>query len=492
MMNDLNKIIGQVPGIVHTGGNLDLDISGISYDSRQVKTGHLFIAVRGLITDGHDYISAAIKSGAVAIVYDRSDIAIPADVAAIRVEDSRRILPEIASSYFDHPEEGLKLLAITGTNGKTTTNYFVQHLLTGSGMETGRIGTTGAQMAGVDIDLMHTTPESADLYEILAEFVAHGAKAVTLEVSSHALAQNRVDGLSFDVAVYTNLTQDHLDYHGSLEDYLAAKQLLFKGLSKESVAIVNIDDPYAERIIEVCVAKIIRYGYNSDAEYHILDHSINRHGVELVLETPYGQRVVQVNTVGTFNYYNFLAAYTAAISMECDIEKIEMSAKSLPAVPGRLEKMKNKAPFHVFVDYAHTPDAVETVLDTLIKAYPDQRLISVFGCGGDRDKSKRPIMGEIATRLSTLAIITDDNPRSESPDVILNQIAVGCANRENFSIIQDRSTAVLSALAQARAGDVVAILGKGHEAYQEIMGERHPYSDMIIVNQFMERHGYSA
>ncbi|NQV29567.1 MAG: UDP-N-acetylmuramoyl-L-alanyl-D-glutamate--2,6-diaminopimelate ligase [Candidatus Marinimicrobia bacterium] len=492
MMRDLNNLIDQVPGILRAEGNLNLDISGISYDSRQVKSGHLFIAVRGLITDGHDYITKAIQSGATAIVYDRADIDIPNEVAAILVEDSRLILPEIASTYFGHPEEGLKLLAITGTNGKTTTNYFVQHLLSGSGLETGRIGTTGAQMAGVDIDLMHTTPESADLYEILAEFVAHGAKAVTLEVSSHALAQNRVDGLPFDVAVYTNLTQDHLDFHGSLEDYLAAKQLLFKGLSKESVAIVNIDDPYAERIIEVCVAKIIRYGYNSDAEYHILDHSINRHGVELILETPYGQRTVQVNTVGTFNYYNFLAAYTAAISLECDIERIELSAKTLPVVPGRLEKMKNKAPFQVFVDYAHTPDAVETVLETLSTSYPGRRILSVFGCGGDRDQSKRPIMGEIATRLSTQAIITDDNPRSESPEVILNQIAAGCANRNNFTIIQDRTSAVLSALSDARPGDIIAILGKGHEAYQEIMGERHPYSDMIIVNQFMEQHGYSA
>ncbi len=308
----LPNIIHQVSDILETRGDLDLDVSGISYDSREVQQGHLFIAVRGLVTDGHDFIYTAIEAGAQVIVYDRPDFVIPENVVSILVRDSRLALPVIASTYFGHPEKGLKLVAITGTNGKTTTNYFVQHLLNQSGTKTGRIGTTGAQMNGLNIDLMHTTPESADLYEILAEFVAHGAKAVTLEVSSHALSQNRVDGLTFDIAVYTNLTQDHLDYHGSLEDYLAAKQLLFKGLPKESVAIVNIDDPYAERIIEVCVAKIIRYGYNSIAEYHILDHSINHNGVELTLDTPFGQRVVQVNTVGTFNYYNFLAAYAAA------------------------------------------------------------------------------------------------------------------------------------------------------------------------------------
>ncbi len=488
----LNKIISQVQGIIETRGSADAEITGISYDSRQVKTGHLFIAVRGLITDGHDFIYAAIEAGAVGIVYDRADFVIPDDVVAVLVNDSRLILAEIASSYFGHPEDGLKLVAITGTNGKTTTNYFVQHLINESGTPTGRIGTTGAQMAEVDIDLMHTTPESADLYEILAEFVSHGAKAVTLEVSSHALSQNRVEGLAFDVAVYTNLTQDHLDYHGSLEDYLAAKQLLFKGLSKESVAIVNMDDPYAERIIEVCVAKIIRYGYNSNAEYHILDHSINRNGVELTLDTPYGQRVVQVNTVGTFNYYNFLAAYTAAIELECDIEKIERSARTLPAVPGRLEKMNNQAPFQVFVDYAHTPDAMETVLSTLMESYPENRLITVFGCGGDRDQGKRPIMGEIATRLSSQAIITDDNPRSESPMAIIQEIMVGCGERTNYTIIQDRSTALQTALREAEEGDIIAVLGKGHEPYQEIMGERKPYSDMNIVNQFMEQHGYSA
>ena len=488
----LTNIINQVQDILELCGDQNTEVTGVSYDSRQVQPGHLFIAVRGLITDGHDFIYAAIENGAQVIVYDRSDFVIPENIVSILVQDSRLALPVIASTYFGHPEEGLKLVAITGTNGKTTTNYFVQHLLNKSGTKTGRIGTTGAQIDDVDIDLMHTTPESADLYEILAEFVAHGAKAVTLEVSSHALSQNRVDGLTFDVAVYTNLTQDHLDYHGSLEDYLAAKQLLFKGLPKESVAIVNMDDPYAERIIEVCVAKIIRYGYNSNAEYRILDHSINRHGVELTLDTPYGQRVVQVNTVGTFNYYNFLAAYASAIELECDIEKVELSAKTLPMVPGRLEKTANQAPFQVFVDYAHTPDAMETVLDTLAESYPDNRLITVFGCGGDRDKGKRPIMGEIATRLSSKAIITDDNPRTEAPLNIIQEIIAGCGERSNYSVIQDRTEAINAALLEARAGDIVAVLGKGHEPYQEIMGERKPFSDMTFVDQFMEQHGYSA
>ena len=474
----LDKIIKQVPDVLEVQGDLSTDVAGISYDSRQVEVGHLFIAVRGLITDGHDYIHAAIEAGAQVIVYDRADFVIPDEIVSIRVKDSRLALPIIASSYFGNPEDGLKLVAITGTNGKTTTNYFVQHLLDKSGSKAGRIGTTGAQMQGVDIDLMHTTPESADLYEILAEFVSHGAKAVTLEVSSHALSQNRVDGLTFDVAVYTNLTQDHLDYHGSLEDYLAAKQLLFKGLPKESVAVVNMDDPYAERFIEVCVAKIIRYGYNSNAEYRILDHSINRNGVELTLDTPYGQRAVQVNTVGTFNYYNFLAAYATAIELECDIEKVELSAKTLPHVPGRLEKLQHQAPFQVFVDYAHTDDALQQVLKTL-REITDERLHVVFGCGGNRDVGKRHKMGAAAARYADVVWVTTDNPRHESPESIAAQVVEGCrsVNAGYCQLELDRARAIDEALRGAQPGDTVLLAGKGHETYQEIQDAVLPFDD---------------
>lgn len=488
----LTKIIDQLSNVVETSGDLSIEVTGISYDSRQVNLGHIFIAVRGLTTDGHDHIPAALKAGARVIVYDREDVVIPEQVAAIQVDDSRLALPVIASSYFGHPEDVLRLIAITGTNGKTTTNYFLQHLLEQEGFKAGRIGTTGAQMKGVEVDLIHTTPESADLYSILAEFVTHGAKAATLEVSSHALAQHRVDGLRFDAALFTNLTQDHLDYHGSLEDYLAAKQLLFQGLPEGSVAIINVDDPYAERFIQVCKGRVILYGYAEQADYRILDHSINDRGVALQLITPKGQREVQVNTVGRFNYYNFLAAYAAALELAADVDQVELLAQTLPHVPGRLEKLQNAAPFQVFVDYAHTPDAMETVLGTLAEAYPDKQLITVFGCGGDRDRGKRPIMGEIATRLSTKVFITDDNPRTETPMSIIEEIIDGCGERSNYRVIQDRTEAILAALKAAGPGDIVALLGKGHEPYQEIMGVRKPFSDMSIVDQFMEQYGYSA
>jgi UDP-N-acetylmuramoyl-L-alanyl-D-glutamate--2,6-diaminopimelate ligase len=488
----LSNTIEKLPEIINIIGDMDIEISSMTYDSRKSTPGSLFVAIRGLKSDGHKFIEKAVSQGATALVYDREDISVPENVSSVLVQDSRKALSFLAANYFNHPEQKLALIGITGTNGKTTSNYFLQHLLSSAGLPTARVGTTGAAFKGVEVDLIHTTPESSDLYELLNAFVEEGANTATLEVSSHALDQRRVDGLDFRIGIFSNLSQDHLDYHNSLEEYLKAKQLLFKNLSSNSIAIINADDASAESIIEGCEAKIIRYGYNSAADYQILSHTVNDDGLEVNINTPNGSLLVQTNTVGDFNVYNLVSALSAALELGCDAKKLLTASRNLPAVPGRLEKMVNRAPFQVFVDYAHTPDAMETVLNTLSEAYPDNKLISVFGCGGDRDQTKRPIMGDIATRISTSAIITDDNPRTESSMDIINAIAVGCAGRSNYKIIQDRSSAVLAALDQASKGDIVAILGKGHEPYQEIMGERKPYSDMNVVDQYMEQHGYSA
>jgi len=488
----LRQLIDNLPSPVNVDHFTDREISGISHDSRNVTVDNLFVAVRGLHSDGHLFIDQAVSQGAVAIVYDRSKIIIPHEVTAILVADSRRALPCLAAEFYGHPEEKLLLLGITGTNGKTTTNYFLQHLLTECGTPAGRIGTTGAEFQDTEIDLIHTTPESNDLFDILHTFRNAGAESVTLEVSSHALAQRRVTGLKFKAAVFTNLTQDHLDYHNNFESYLQAKQLLFKHLDPQALAVINTDDGSAEKIIAGCQARIVRYGYHASADYRILNQTVKETGVELQIKTPGGSLTLRTNTIGTFNMYNLLGAVAAAIELGCDPDLVRQAAESLPRVPGRLESMSNQAPFKVFIDYAHTPDAMETVLETLTKAFPDNHLISVFGCGGDRDQGKRPIMGEIATRLSDSVFITDDNPRTEPSMSIINAIADGCRGRNNYKIIQDRSEAIRAALESAGPGDVIAILGKGHEPYQEIRGERHPYSDMNIVNQFMEQHGYSA
>lgn len=491
-MMQLSKLMHMVPGIKQTSGNLDIQIASLTYDSRKITRGSLFVAVQGLVSDGHDFIAQAIDAGAGAVVYDREVVPISNSVTAILVEDSRKALPLFAANFYGHPEDKLTLIGITGTNGKTTSNYFLQHLLSAGGLKTGRVGTTGAALDTLEVDLIHTTPESSDLMEILHTFDKAGAQAATLEVSSHALAQGRTAGLTFKAAVFSNFTQDHLDYHKSLDEYLLAKQLLFKGLDEAALAIINIDDPNAAKMIEGCKARVISYGYQPEADYQIQSCVSSDVGMELIISTPQGLLTFPVNTVGTFNSYNFLSAFVTALELGSNLALTIQAANTLPVVPGRLERMHNNAPFMVFVDYAHTPDAMETVLQTLAEAYPSRQLLSVFGCGGDRDQGKRPIMGEIATRLSSHAIITDDNPRTEESMSIIDAIAAGCITQNNFTIISDRTSAVIQALENAKPGDVVAILGKGHEPYQEIMGVRKPYSDMNVVNQFMEQHGYSA
>lgn len=488
----LSKIIESLPGYIKNDGEMTTEISGLTHDSRQVSDGSLFVALQGQSFDGHQFIEQVIEQGAAAIVYEDASSLIPSGFPSVQVKDSRVVLPRLAANFYNHPEDKLMLIGITGTNGKTSSNYFLEHLLNGSGFESGRIGTTGAAFKDYSHDLIHTTPESSDLYQLLNEFVSRGANTATLEVSSHALSQNRVDGLSFNAAVFSNLTQDHLDYHITFDEYLAAKRQLFLGLKDDAVALINSDDPYAGRIVADSPAKTRTYGFDKSADYQIKNFSSNDRGTIIELSTPVGNHTIQTNTVGRFNIYNFVSAFSTALELGSDVESLINASQDLPSIPGRLEKMVNKAPFNVFVDYAHTPDAMSTVLETLADAYPDKILITVFGCGGDRDQGKRPIMGEIATRISTFAIITDDNPRTEKPMDIINAIAEGCQDRMNYLAIKDRTLAINTALERAEAGDIIAILGKGHEPYQEIMGERKPYSDMNVINEFMVKNGYSA
>jgi len=490
-MMKLSNIIRDLPGVRHQQVKADSEITSITHDSRSVSKGSLFIALNGLTVDGHHFIDQAIGAGATAIIYDDDQVQI-SGAEAILVQNSRLALPLVAANFYDHPEAKLSLIGITGTNGKTTSNYFLQHLMNASGRPTGRIGTTGADFHDLTIDLIHTTPESSDLYAILDTFFQNGAESATLEVSSHALAQNRVDGLSFKLAIFSNLTQDHLDYHESFEEYIAAKRLLFSNLHQDAVALVNADDPNADAMLTSCPASVVSYGQSEKADYRIEAYRVSDIGTHVELNTPQGSVHIETNTVGLFNIYNLVSAFSAALELDVDKNALLQAAKNLPVVPGRLELMQNHAPFKVFVDYAHTPDAMSTVLSTLAEAYPSRKLITVFGCGGDRDKGKRPIMGEIATRLSTFSIITDDNPRTEAPLDIIHAIADGCQGRMNYIVIQDRATAVANALDRAEPGDIIAILGKGHEPYQEIMGERKPYSDMKVIDQFMEQNGYTG
>ncbi|MCF7850112.1 MAG: UDP-N-acetylmuramoyl-L-alanyl-D-glutamate--2,6-diaminopimelate ligase [Candidatus Marinimicrobia bacterium] len=488
----MSRIIENLPGYVMDQGDLNTEITAVTHDSRTVSEGALFVALKGEHFDGHSFIPQIMEAGAAALVYEDGSVGLEANFPAIRVTDSRQALPQLAANFYEHPERALKLIGITGTNGKTSSNYFLEHLLNRAGFKAGRVGTTGAAFMDYAHDLIHTTPESSDLYQLLKEFVKRGADSATLEVSSHALSQNRVDGLDFDAAIFSNLTQDHLDYHKSFDDYLAAKRQLFLGLRKDAIALINSDDPYAEKMVVECPARVITYGFSKTADYQVKQYTFNDQGTQVELSTPGGEYTIQTNTIGRFNIYNFISAFSTVLELGGDVQAMIRAAMSLPIVPGRLEKMNYPAPFNVFVDYAHTPDAMSTVLETLKDAYPDRKLITVFGCGGDRDQGKRPMMGEIATRLSTFAIITDDNPRTEAPMDIINAIVEGCQGRMNYLAVQDRTLAIHTALERAEPGDIIAILGKGHEPYQEIMGVRKPLSDMNVINEFMVKNGYSA
>ncbi len=486
----LMDIIKDIPGIKVIEGPTDVDISAITYDSRKVQPGSLFFAVKGLKVDGHDFIPQAIDAGATAIMSDQAVPSTGERVTRILCDDSRDVMALMSAGFFGEPAKTLKVIGITGTNGKTTTAYYVQHILEQAGLNTGRIGTTGVAYGDQEIQTMHTTPESTDLQGYLADMVSANLQAVVMEVSSHALDQRRVKGIEFSAALFTNLSQDHLDYHSDLEEYLAAKRTLFQGLPKGSIALVNADDSRSSDMLAGCEARIVTLGLEHPADYRVTNWVVQAEKVQLTVNTPLGEMLFQARTIGKFNYYNILSAI--AISMELGIEPaaIQMAVQTLPVVPGRLEDASGKAPFRIIVDYAHTPDAVRRVLQVLRESYPSGRLITVFGCGGDRDRDKRPQMGHLATSLSDLTFITDDNPRTEPSDQIIQEIIQGVDTSANFKVINDRTEAIETALNTAKSGDILAILGKGHEDYQEIDGQRLPFSDIAVIQNYRVDHGY--
>lgn len=486
----LLELIENVPGIKIVDGSTEVEINAVTLDSREVGQGSLFCAIQGLQTDGHQYIPQAVAAGASAILCDRAEDLENPGVTRILCENTREVLPLVAARFHGKPAERLDMIGITGTNGKTTTAYFVQHLLNQSGKPTGRIGTTGISYGEIEHSSLHTTPESSDLQAMLSGMLAAEMEAVVMEVSSHALHQHRVKGIPYRVALFTNLSQDHLDYHSDLEDYLAAKRILFEDLNPGSIAIVNADDPRSEAILAGCKARIVSLAVNASADYRILAWEQQAELVHLQVQTPIGEMSFKARTVGMFNYYNVLSAIAICVEMGINSRLIQNALETLPIVPGRLEDASGSAPFRIVVDYAHTPEAIERVLGVLRTSYPEARLLTVFGCGGDRDRNKRPQMGQIATSLSDKSFITDDNPRTEPSDQIIQDIIKGVAEDADYKVINDRREAVETALNTAKTGDVVAILGKGHEDYQEIMGKRIPFSDIEIIKTYRADHGY--
>ncbi|MCG9968084.1 UDP-N-acetylmuramoyl-L-alanyl-D-glutamate--2,6-diaminopimelate ligase [Pelotomaculum terephthalicicum JT] len=479
----LKKLLEAV-NIQAAGGNHDVRLKGITYDSRKVCPGFLFVSIKGFKSDGHDYVGQAVKQGAVAVVMERK-VELPPDIAWAVVQDTRHALAVLSARFYGDPAKELKMIGVTGTNGKTTTASLISAILGLSGAKVGLIGTIHNRIGTQVIPGNNTTPESTDLQALLRRMVREGVGACVMEVSSHALALNRVDGCEFDMAVFTNLTQDHLDFHQSMGQYLEEKLKLFKNLKvpgdKSTIkhAVINADDPAAERFAQAAGGLVHTFGIKNTADVYATNVNINTRGVNFQIDGKLGRCQLNLCLTGLFNVYNALGAFTAAAALGVPHEIIKSALENIQGIPGRFEKVDAGQDFTVIVDYAHTPDGLENILKTA-RQLTQGRLITVYGCGGDRDRGKRPVMGSITAKYSDFQIITADNPRTESPAKIIQDIIEGVrplAPKENYLVEQDRRKAIGLAISMARKGDVVIIAGKGHEDYQIIGTEKFPFED---------------
>ncbi len=497
----LRRIIGDVEVLSHRG-DLDVEISDIFYDSRSVAAGGLFVAIKGFTVDGHRYIGDAVARGAAAVVV-QEDLDLP-NAVVVRVKDSRAALGELADTFFGSPSMKLKLLGVTGTNGKTTVCYIVEEILKAAGMSPGVIGTINYRYAGKSFEPPHTTPESLDLVRLLSDMVNAGMSHAVMEVSSHALDLHRVDPCMFDTALFTNLTQDHLDYHQTMENYFASKARLFRELinrKKETTSVINADDPWGKRLIDETKGSVMTYGMGDGADIRPTTLTADTRGVRGEGISPFGKFRFESNLLGKHNVYNLLAALGGVLGMGIDLETAVSGINRQIVVPGRLEPVEGADDISVLVDYAHTDDALANVLSTLAPL-TKKRLITVFGCGGDRDRKKRPKMATAAAAKSHKVIVTSDNPRTEDPAAIIEDILVGftgtgCVRvdpdsplwedtRKVYTVIPDRREAVRFAVSQARDGDIVLIAGKGHEDYQIIGTTKYPFDDRIEAKKAVE------
>lgn len=478
------------------GGNLDTPVQGIYCDSRQVKPGGLFVAIPGLRTDGHLFIEDALRRGAVAVVVERAR-PLPEGVAWLEVPSCRRALGDLAAAYFDYPANSLRLYGVTGTNGKTTTTYLIAAVLEKAEVSCGLIGTTGVRLGKKWMASAHTTPEANDLQELLHRMREEGLQAAVMEVSSHALELERVRGCTFDVGVFTNLTQDHLDFHPDMDSYLRAKAKLFQLLDPQrkgrQYAVLNADDPASEEIAKVARAPVVTYGLKKEAQVRAENIVFGPKGARMEVVWPEGRAELNLVLTGLFNVYNALAAWAVGWQEGLAPDLVAQALFGVKGVPGRFERVEAGQGFGVVVDYAHTPDGLAHVLHAA-RQLTSGRVIVVFGCGGDRDRGKRPKMGAIAAEGSDLAVITSDNPRSEDPDRIIQDILAGflAVRRDGYLVEPDRYRAIELALLQARDGDLVLIAGKGHETYQIIKDQVLPFDDREVAREILGRMGYGS
>jgi len=474
-------------------GNPDIEIKGITSNSRQVGEGFLFCAVRGDNTDGHKYIASAVSNGANSVLLQDMPENKSKNITYIEVDNSMQATPLVAANFYNNPTKKITLIGITGTNGKTTTSYILDSIWKKNNLNSGIIGTIEISYNGVKRSSSMTTPDSIELTKILSEMSENNVNNVSMEVSSHALDRHRADGCHFDGAIFTNLTQDHLDYHGNLENYYNSKKKLFTDLLKSSdktgkVAVINTDDEFGLKLVDEIECRVLTYSLKPESgDIYPSQYEISSSGIKAEIITPKGKVNLNSSLIGEHNLYNILSAIGIAIELNTPIEVIEDALSGNINVPGRLERVENDRGINVLVDYAHTPDALENVLNT-ITPLKKGRIITLFGCGGDRDKGKRPKMGKIAARFSDFTIITSDNPRTEDPEIILDEIEAGIKTKEadntNYIKISDRKMAIEFALQKAKPGDIVLLAGKGHEDYQIIGNEKTDFDDKVVANNY--------
>ena len=461
----------------------DPEIGALQYDSRKVESGDCFFAVRGTQSDGHDYISAAIESGAKAVICEQLPEQLNGDVSYVVVEDSNAAMADMAAAFYGYPSEELKLVGVTGTNGKTTVATLLYDLFTMMGHSVGLISTVVYRVGEREISSTHTTPDAIRLNAMLREMVDAGCDYCFMEVSSHSVVQDRIRGLRFEGGIFTNLTHDHLDYHGTFAEYIKAKRLFFDALPKKSFALTNIDDRNGEVMVQNTVAKVSRYSLRSMADFRCKVLEMLFDGMLLDV----CDREVWVQLLGRFNAYNLLAVYGAATLLGKSSDEVLQVMSALRKVNGRFEPLRSENGITAIVDYAHTPDALENVIATINDIRRQgQKLIVVCGCGGDRDSTKRPEMGRIASREADIAIFTSDNPRTENPETILDQMEEGKVAGSRTLRISDRAQAINTAVMLAQTGDIILVAGKGHETYQIIGTERRHFDDREALQSAFE------
>lgn len=464
------------------------EIESIENDNRKVVEGSLFICIKGYTVDGHDYAESAVKQGAVAVLAEKP-LSLP--VPVIVVESTKRAMAVLSDAFYGQPSHKLHMIGITGTNGKTTTSHLIEKILSDANQQTGLIGTMYTKIGSKQMETKNTTPESLTLQKTFKQMVEAGVDTAVMEVSSHALVEGRVHGTDFNVAVFTNLTQDHLDYHHTMDEYKRAKSLLFSQLGNTyhlhnpKFAILNVDDEASQLFMESTSGHVLTYGIDKEANLRATNIQITSQGTEFELKSPFGMHKITMSLIGKFSVYNALASIGAAICSGISIEDAISSIETIKGVAGRFELVDLGQDFTVIVDYAHTPDSLENVLKT-IKEFAQNKVSVVIGCGGDRDRTKRPIMAQVACAYSDRSIFTSDNPRSEDPEQILKDMEAGVTG-QSFEVLVDRKKAIYYAIETAEPGDVILIAGKGHETYQLIGDQVFDFDDREVAKEAIKQ-----